>query len=174
VGAVGPDDWERATPCSGWSVRDLVNHVVGEELWTVPLVQGSTIEAVGARFDGDVLGNDPLARSRAAATEAVAVVDERAPTGGTVHLSYGEEGLDEYVRQLSADHLVHGWDLAVAIGADTRMAPELVDAVADWFREREELYRSAGMIGRHLHTDGDAQTRLLAAFGRDAHWAATP
>jgi len=174
VDAVGPDDWGRATPCAGWSVRDLVNHVVGEELWTVPLVQGSTIEDVGDRFDGDVLGSDPLARSLEAATEAVAVVDERAPAGGTVHLSYGEEQLGEYLLQLCADHLVHGWDLAVAVGADTRMAPELVDAVADWFREREELYRSAGAIGQHVQTDGDAQTQLLAAFGRDARWAATP
>jgi uncharacterized protein (TIGR03086 family) len=170
---VAPEDWDRATPCSGWSVRDLVNHVVGEELWTVPLVRGATIEEVGDRFDGDVLGSDPLASSRAAATEAVAAV-ERAPAGGIVHLSYGDEALDEYVRQLSADHLVHGWDLAVAVGADTRLAPELVAAVAHWFRDREELYRSAGAIGRRLHVEGDAQTQLLAAFGRDARWAATP
>ena len=41
VEGVGPDDWTRATPCAGWTVRDLVNHVTGEELWTVPLVQGA-------------------------------------------------------------------------------------------------------------------------------------
>ena len=69
---------------------------------------------------------------------------------------------------------MHGWDLAVAVGADARRAPELVDAVAEWFRDREELYRSAGAIGQHVQTDGDAQTQLLAAFGRDARWAATP
>ena len=110
-------------------------------------MQGSTIEEVGDRFDGDLLGDDPVARARAAAAEATAAVAERLPRGGTVHLSYGEEQLDEYVYQLAADHLVHGWDLAVATGADAAFDPELVDAIAGWYAEREELYRSAGAVG---------------------------
>ena len=171
--AVGDDDWERATPCVGWNVRDLVNHVVGEELWTVPLVQGATIEDVGDRFDGDVLGSDPLARSSEAAAAATAAVDEQLPRRDKVQLSYGPEDIGEYVRQLAADHLVHGWDLAVAVGADTDMPDELVEAVAGWFREREDLYRSGGAIAARVDVDGDAQVGLLAAFGRDARWAAT-
>ena len=57
---VKPDQWGNATPCSEWSVRDLVNHIVNEDKWTVPLIQGATIEEVGDRFDGDLLGDDPL------------------------------------------------------------------------------------------------------------------
>ena len=91
-----------------------------------------------------------------------------------MHLSYGDEDLDEYVRQLSADHLVHGWDLAVAVDADPGMDPDLVEAVADWFRQREDVYRSAGAIGHRVDAAGDAQSQLLAAFGRDARWAASP
>ncbi len=97
VESVDADQWQQPTPCSEWSVRDLVNHVVGEDLWTAPLLQGSTIEEVGDRFDGDLLGDDPVARVRAAAAEAVAAVADRLPRGGTVQLSYGEEQLDEYV-----------------------------------------------------------------------------
>lgn len=172
--AVGPDDWGRATPCDGWDVRALVNHVVGEELWTVPLVKGATIEEVGDRFDGDVLGDDPSSRARDAAVEAVDALDAVGPAGGKVHLSYGDEDVAEYANQLSADHLVHGWDLAVAVGADTSMPTDVLEAVATWFRDREEMYRSGGAIGERVQTDGDAQAQLLAAFGRDARWAATP
>jgi len=153
-------------------VRDLVNHVVGEDLWTAPLVGGSTIEEVGDRFDGDVLGDDPVARAGAAGAEATAAVAKRLPNGGTVHLSYGEEQLDEYVQQLVADHLVHGWDLAVATGADAALDPGLVDAVAGWFAEREELYRSAGAIGERGTAGPDPQSQLIAAFGRDPQWSA--
>lgn len=174
LAAVGPDDWGRATPCAGWDVHALVNHVVGEELWTVPLLEGKTIEEVGDRYDGDLLG-DPVTgarRASSAALAAIAAVDRYAPEGGTVHLSYGEERAEEYVRQLVADHLIHGWDLAVAVDADTRLDPEVVDAVTAWFQDREEMYRAAGAIADRVDADGDAQTNLLAAFGRDARWAA--
>lgn len=171
VEGVGADQWQQLTPCTEWSVRDLVNHVVGEDLWTAPLVQGSTIEDVGDRFDGDLLGDDPVARARAAADEAIAAVAERLPRGGTVRLSYGEEQLDEYVYQLATDHLVHAWDLAVATGTDASLDPELVDAIAGWYADREEMYRSVGAVGaRGPETGSDAQSRLIAAFGRDPAW----
>lgn len=175
LAAVGPDDWGRPTPCTDWVVHDLVNHVVGEELWTVPLLEGATIEDVGDSFEGDLLGDPVTAARRAsdAALDAVAAVDRYAPLGGTVHLSYGVEQVEEYVFQLSADHLVHGWDLAVAVGADTRLDPELVLMVSTWFKDREAIYRDAGAVAARVDMGGDAQTALLAAFGRDARWAAT-
>jgi uncharacterized protein (TIGR03086 family) len=168
--AVGAADWDRPTPCSEWTVRDLVNHVTGEDLWTVPLVRGSTIEEVGDQFDGDVLGDDPAATALDAAAAAVSAVVERLPAGGTVQLSYGEESLEEYVRQLAADHLVHGWDLCVAVGGAQLLDADLVAGVAAWFAEREDLYRSGGAIGPRSGSYDDPQADLLAAFGRDPDW----
>ena len=102
---------------------------------------------MGDRFDGDLLGDDPIRTSLAAARDAIRTVADVLPSGGTVHLSYGEEQMDEYVHQLAADHLVHGWDLAVATGGDARLDPALVHEVATWFADREELYRAGGVIG---------------------------
>jgi uncharacterized protein (TIGR03086 family) len=173
VDGVDASQWGRSTPCTEWTVRDLVNHVAGEDLWTVPLVEGATIEDVGDRFDGDVLGDEPVARAREAADQAVAAVAQRLPSGGTVQLSYGEEQLDEYLYQLAADHLVHAWDLAVATGADRALDAELVEAVAGWFADREEIYRSVGAVGaRSAEGGSDAQSQLIAAFGRDPGWSA--
>ena len=166
--AVDESQWTLPTPCAEWDVRALVNHVVGEELWTRPLVDGATIEEVGDRFDGDLLGDDPAAVGRAAATEAVAAVDRRLPEGGTVHLSFGVVPIEEYVQQLSADHLVHSWDLAVATHQELSLDPELVREVSEWFAEREELYRAAGAVGPAVPGDGDPQAALLGAFGRVA------
>jgi uncharacterized protein (TIGR03086 family) len=151
-------------------VRDLTNHVVGEDLWTAPLMRGGTIAEVGDRFDGDLLGSDPVKQALVAATEATQVVAETLPSHGTVHLSYGEEQMDEYVHQLAADHLVHAWDLAVATGGDPQLDPDLVAEVAAWFAEREDLYRQAGMIAERAEPTGDPQGDLLAAFGRDPGW----
>ncbi len=166
--AVDESQWTLPTPCADWDVRALVNHVIGEELWTMPLVDGATIEEVGDRFDGDLLGDDPVAVGRAAATEAVAAVDRRLPEGGIVHLSFGDVPIDEYVQQLSADHLVHSWDLAVATHQELSLDRELVHEVSEWFAEREELYREAGAVGPAVPGGGDPQAALLGAFGRVA------
>jgi len=170
VAEVGDGQWHQPTPCSAWSVRDLVNHVVAEELWAPPLLRGRTIEEVGGQFDGDVLGEDPHGATLMSAAAAAAAVDELVPVGGHVHLSYGTEDMDEYVRQLCADHLIHGWDLAAATGGDTSMDPELVAEVAGWFAERESLYRRAGAVGPRPSGAVDPGSELLAGFGRDWQW----
>ena len=164
------DTWSDPTPCTDWTVRALVNHVVGEDRWTKPLVDGKTIAEVGDAFDGDLLGEDPKRSARAAADEALTAVAERLPAGGKVHLSYGQEDIAEYIWQLTADHLIHGWDLAVR-GQDRNLDPELVAEVAEWFR-REGIIRSSGSIAaRPESAAGDPQADLLIAYGRNPDWA---
>ena len=171
VNDVKEDQWGGPTPCTDWTVRDLTNHVTCESLWTVPLMKGTTLEEVGDRFEGDVLGDDPIGSALTAARAAIASVATELPRGGTVHLSFGETTKSEYAMQLAVDHLIHGWDLAVATGGDTRMDPQLVRAIADWFDDREELYRAGGGILTRRPLTGDAQHDLLARFGRDAAWS---
>ena len=167
------DGWSRPTPCTDWDVRLLVNHVVSEDRWTKPLVEGKTIAEVGDAFDGDLLGADPKASALAAADEALAAVAERLPAGGKVHLSYGEEDIGEYISQLTADHLIHAWDLSVATGQQRTLDPELVAAVTKWFRNSEEIMRSSGSIADRPEsaTSGDPQADLLIGFGRNPDWA---
>ena len=170
VAAVPPDAWSDPTPCADWSVRELVNHVTYENKWAVPLFAGSSIEDVGDQFEGDLLGDDPAAASLTAADDAVTAAATRIPQGGTVALSFGDTPVDEYVTQIAADHLVHGWDLAAATGGDRRFDPEVVAAIATWFADREELYRGAGAIGPAADKTGDPQDDLIASFGRDPGW----
>lgn len=167
------DSWHDATPCDDWDVRQLVNHVVGEDRWTKPMVDGKTIAEVGSSLDGDLLGADPVGAAVAAADEAVDAVAVRLPGGGLVHLSYGDEQIEEYVRQLIADHLIHGWDLAAATGQSRRLDPELVSAVGAWYREREDIYRGAGAVAARPASarGGSPEDDLLIAFGRDPQWA---
>ena len=169
VATVGPEQWSRPTPCADWDVRALVNHVVSEQRWSVPLFAGSTIAEVGDKFDGDVLGGDPVLSSTEAAEDASAAVSESGAMDRTVHLSFGDTPAVEYVHQLLADHLIHGWDLAAAIGADTTIDPDGLAECATWFDEREDLYRSGGAIGPRVELAPDASDtdRLVARFGRD-------
>jgi uncharacterized protein (TIGR03086 family) len=168
VHAVRDDQWDAHTPCSEWNVRTLVNHLVYENRWAPPRFEGMTIEEVGDQFEGDLLGDDPGAAWDDSAEEAVAAVTDDGALERTVHLSFGDVPGREYALQLFADTLVHGWDLARAIGADERMEPELIDACAAWFAGVEDAYRGAGAVGPRpaIPEDADPQTRLLAMFGR--------
>ena len=170
VRQVGDHQWQGATPDEEWAVRDLVNHVAGEDLWAPPLLAGSTITEVGDRFDGDVLGADPKAAWFAASAGVVRAVGDQDVLDRIVHLSFGDFPGREYAMQLFADHLIHAWDLARAIGADERLDEELVTSCAAWFDATEEAYRNAGVIAARppVPGDADAQTLLLARFGRRA------
>ncbi|GAA1815200.1 TIGR03086 family metal-binding protein [Luedemannella flava] len=171
VGQVPADRWGDPTPCTDWTVRELVNHLVYEQLWTPPMFAGATIAEVGDRFEGDLLGDDPAAATRAAAAGAIAAVAEPGALTRTVHLSFGDTPAEEYARQLSADHLIHSWDLAKGAGLSGRLDPELVDEVAAWFVDREHAYRASGVIGlRPIPVSDHPQDRLLNAFGRASRY----
>lgn len=173
VDEVPTDAWHRPTPCEEWDVRALVNHLVGEDCWVVPLLAGASLEEVGDRFDGDLLGDDPQRAWREAAAGGVAAVSAPGALERRVHLSSGLTPAPEYAMQLFADHLVHAWDLSVAVGADDALPEDLVATCGRWFADRQEAYRQAGVIGPPAPVDpgADAQTRLLAAFGRVRPWS---
>ncbi len=172
---IGDDQWNAPTPCEDWDVRALVNHVVGEQLWLPPLMSGVTIDEVGDRFDGDLLGDDPSAVTEPAAAQADAAVPAAVQEQRTVQLSFGETPADEYARQVAADLLIHAWDLAVATGGDRRLDPEAVATVAEWFTGNEEMYRAGGAIADRVEvTDDDPQSTLLGAFGRDPDYQPKP
>lgn len=172
VGRVGPDQWSDPTPCPEWDVRALVDHVVTEDRWAVPLLGGATIESVGDRFTGDQLGPDPAESARDAARRAEQAATAPGMLERTVHLSVGPTPAREYLHQLLAEHLVHGWDLAVAIGADPRLDGAAVHECARWFTARVADYQEGNLVrpGVDVPADADEQDRLLAAFGRAPDW----
>lgn len=172
VRAVPAGSWAGPTPCADWDVRALVNHVVGEDRWVVPLVAGRTIADVGAALDGDLLGAAPTEAAEAAGKAAIASFGEPGAVDRTVHLSFGDLPAGEYAWQLIADHVVHGWDLAVATGSHPAVDDDLVAACATWWHEWEEAYRGAGAVADRVAVQATAtpQDRLVAAFGRDPGW----
>jgi uncharacterized protein (TIGR03086 family) len=159
--------WGRPTPCADWDVRALVNHVVGENRWIPPLMGGSTVADVGDGLDGDLLGDDPVAAWHASVPPALDAI-AATPLDRIVHLSFADLPAEEYLWQLTADALVHAWDLAHATGEAESVPAEVVEPIARWFDGAEELYRGAGVIGPRIEVDSpDPFAVLLGRFGRD-------
>jgi uncharacterized protein (TIGR03086 family) len=167
VNAVG-ERWADPSPLPGWDVRALVNHLVNEERWMPLLFGGATIDDVGDRLDGDLLGDDPVATVDEAAARALGDVRAEGALEGTVQLSFGARPGREYAVQVAADHLVHTWDLARALGTEATLDEDAVTAVLDWFDGVETRYREAGVIGPRVDVASGAgpQAQLLGRFGR--------
>jgi uncharacterized protein (TIGR03086 family) len=174
VSGVPSDGWSAATPCTDWDVRALTNHVVGEDRWVPPLVEGRTIAEVGDALDGDLLGADPAEAASTAGSAAVAALAEPGALGRTVHLSFGDFTAEDYGWQVLVDHVIHTWDLRAGSGQERALDGDLVDAAAGWWADWAEAYRGAGAVGPPVEVPADApsQDRLIASFGRDPGWTA--
>ena len=92
-------------------------------------------------------GESPAEAAASAGKAAVAALAEPAATARTVHLSFGDFTAEEYAWQVLADHVVHTWDLAVAIGAQRELEPRLVEVTTGWWEAWEDAYRGAGAVG---------------------------
>lgn len=164
---IGQAQWSAATLCTEWDVRALVNHVAGEYLWVPEMLAGRTIAEVGDRFDGDVLGDEPLQTLIHARDAALAAVDRPGALGTTVHLSFGDQPAGEYVKQMTIDSVIHSWDLACGIGADLTLDPELVELSYAALQDSAEAWRSAGAFGPKKASAAEStQAKLLALTGR--------
>jgi uncharacterized protein (TIGR03086 family) len=170
LAGVSDGQWTAPTPNSDWDVRALVHHVVYGNLWAAELAAGKTIAEVGDRLEGDVLGSDPLAAYDASAQAAADAFDAPGALDAPCAVSYGPVPGSVYAGHRFLDVLLHQWDLAVATGQDTTLAPALVDACVEVLTPQAEAFRAAGAFGPAVDVpdDADAQTRLLALTGRGA------
>ncbi|MEU9147161.1 TIGR03086 family metal-binding protein [Streptomyces sp. NPDC048349] len=167
--AVACDQWDAPTPCTEWNVRALVNHVTGEQLWIPPLVsEGRTVQELGDAFSGDVLGEDPVAAWDVASAAAHAAFAAPGALDRTVTLSYGPAPARAYCSELTADCVVHTWDLSRAIGADDRLPDGLVEFSIKEVMPYADGLAASGMYAAPLvvPAGANAQTRLLGLLGR--------
>ena len=104
VRQIGDHQWQAATPDEDWAVRDLVNHLAGEDLWAPLLLAGSTIAEVGDRFEGDVLGAEPKAAWTLASAGAVRAVEDsnRRPRAALGSVLNGNKHLETWIGTLLA------------------------------------------------------------------------
>jgi uncharacterized protein (TIGR03086 family) len=168
VAGIPPDRWHDSTPCAGWDVRALVNHVVSGNLWAAQLVAGATIDEVGSRLDGDLLGPDPALSYAESAQSAAAAFRRPGALDAPCAVSYGPVPGSVYAGHRFIDVFIHGWDLAAATGQGTTLDVGLLEACAKILEPQLEAFREAGAFGGEVDVPpgASAQTRLLARLGR--------
>jgi uncharacterized protein (TIGR03086 family) len=168
VAGIDPGRWGAPTPCAEWTVRELLNHVVGGNWWAAALAGGATIDQVGARLDGDVLGADPTRAYACSAEAAGAAFDAPGALDAPCAVSYGPVPGAVYAGHRFLDVLVHGWDLAVATGQGSDIDPALAEACWSVVEPQLDLLLGSGMFSgaSAIVTSQGPSTRLLTALGR--------
>lgn len=167
VSSVAQDRWSSATPCSEWTVSDLVNHLTNENLWAVELLAGKTTEEVGDRLDGDLLDNDPVGSYISSAEKARDAAFQPGALEVICHLSFGDVQGSVYLSQIFMDTLLHGWGIAVGSGQNTDLPPDLVTACYPIAQIIRKEFGEYGIVGEDLEDpSADMQDRLLGVLGR--------
>ena len=158
VANVGADRWHLPTPCEGWSVADLVDHVVGGNTW----VQGLAGRQPVAVPEGDRAA--ALAMSADAAHEVFASEDG---LSRMFELPFGTMPGAAFIGLRTNDVFTHAWDLAKATGQSTDLDHELaVEGLkASSMRIQPQMRSAGGPFGPEQPCpEGATPADRLAAF----------
>lgn len=161
VEAVRPDQLGWPTPCSEWSVHQLIDHLIGGADYLLSAAKG-----MGPGPSEGVPGTEYRARVNRVLTALES-------PGALERVCVSPLGFDWPVSAAVAgtfmDVLIHTWDLARATKQDERLDAGLVEACTAMFLpEMPRRGREAGIVGPAVVVGegASAQDRLLAAMGR--------
>ena len=163
-------DLDRPTPCTEWDVRALVSHTIGAMEMYAAWADGGPAPDFESMMSGrDVLGGDPhgavlasCARSQRAWSQFGVLQRELATPWGPMS--------GELVASTSTlSTVVHGWDLAVALGLNVELPQHLVDLSWGVSEALVPVLREAGVVAEPVEVgEGATPTqRLLAFLGRN-------
>ncbi|MFJ7334804.1 TIGR03086 family metal-binding protein [Streptomyces sp. NPDC101116] len=172
VHGVPDDGWHLPTPCADWTVAQVFQHAVGDQIGYAAALTGEP----GPGFDpfhpsGEMKGVDPakfLEDALARAAKAWAGVDPgtaEVPTPVPPHSMSPWSGS----AACGLDAAVHAWDIARATGRPSPLTPELARPLLKVAREIVEPLRPYGAYAAALAPErGDDDVAvLLHHLGRD-------
>src|SRR5215207_6540598 len=169
--AASPGHFDDPTPCTEWDVRALLNHIVGAIwLWEGLLLDREPRVAVppGGLPDTDVLGDDPASAYREAATAALAAARVDGVLAQPHPTPMGEMTGEMLAGFTTLDVIVHGWDLATAIGQPVAFDPEIVERVFGLALQAIPEHGRPPMIAAPVSVPAESPLidRLVAYLGR--------
>lgn len=168
--AIADSPLDARTPCADWNLAALVKHV----LYWAPLLAAAGRRATPtpvAATEGEVV-------LREGALEAVwaDVVDAWSDPGawtGTTSLGGPDPLPAQMIGEMVVGELVvHGWDLARAVGTSPEWPDEVLAPVYEGVVGMAQQGRDMGIFGAEVPVPVDAPLldRIVAATGRDPGW----
>ena len=176
VDGVPADAWTRPTPCEQWTVTQVLQHAVGDQIGYAGFLTGGPMPTEDPFAPSGHLDGDPAAfaesalRSSATAFAAVAPDADAVPTP----LPQGALPSPLAAGACALDAAVHAWDIAVATGQPSPLTPAMARAlmpVATALVEPLRQYGAYAAVVPPAVGDGDVEA-LLRYLGRRPDWTA--
>jgi len=164
------DQLSNPTLCSEWTVRDLINHMVGgATMFAVSVEQGSVPDdLLGRLMGGDNVGDDPQAAWATASERAMKAFSLPGAMDKIVKLPFGEMPTGVALNIAIFDVATHACDLARATGQHVTDDEMLAGALAMGQQMIGPELRAPGIFGDEQAADAKASSedKLLAFAGR--------
>ena len=170
VDSLKPDQMGNDTPCEGWTVRDVVNHITGgATMFAISAEQGNVPdEQIGQLMGGDNVGDDPQGAWARASKRAMTAFELPGAMEKIVKLPFGEMPAGVALNIAIFDVATHACDLARATGQQVSDT-EMLEGALDLGRQMvgPDL-RAPGIFGAEQSSrdSASAEDRLLAFAGR--------
>ncbi len=168
VDRVRPDQMDLATPCTDWTVRDVIDHVVKGNAWAAATLASESGSAPRPTGDVDLIGDDPAAAFAATSAQMAAAFAAPGALAKMVDLPFGRMPGVAFAGFRMGDLLVHGWDIAKATGQSTDFAPALNEGALAAARRTMTFDRSGSPFQpeQPVAADAPAADRFAAFLGR--------
>lgn len=185
IATVALADLDRATPCTGWTLRDLVCHMTVQHRGFAAAARGrgADLSVWDPATVADAVAADPAGAYAAAAEDVL----EAFSADGVLDAAFAlaELGPDFAVPGSMAigfhfiDYVAHGWDVARTLGVPFALPAEVVSAVLPLtlavpdgeFRDTPGSPFARGLTPEEGASDLD---RVLMHLGRSPRWTPAP
>ncbi|WP_436756763.1 TIGR03086 family metal-binding protein [Streptosporangium sp. V21-05] len=164
VAGVRDGQWDNATPCSEWTVTQVIQHAAGDQLAYAkmlgigngpacdPFSPSGAVDGTAAELVRDAV------EQTAAAWATVADDTETVPTP----LPHGDLPTPVAAVMCALDAAVHAWDIAIATGQPSPLDDELAGHLLAAARGIVEPLRQWGAYAAVVETDGGPSSTPVA------------
>jgi uncharacterized protein (TIGR03086 family) len=159
----------KPTPCIGWDVKALMNHTAGVMTGFTAALEGGEVTKP-PQEPVDVLGNDPAGAYVGVSRRLLEAWRAPGALERTLAMPFGQIPAPVALSIVLAEQLLHGWDLAKALGRPYTMDADLAEAALRMMQQMmKPEYRGPGQgFAEAVPCPDDApvQERLVAFSGR--------
>ncbi len=166
VGSVSAGQLGSSTPCSEWTVKNLLNHNINVQKWLHATLLG--VDPERGEVDDDLPQEGAEAALKSITDQVIATANSLDITA-PMATPFGEMPAGQFIMTPMMDMVVHRWDLASATGQnnniDSAIAEICIGILAPQFLEGA---RKNGAFGPEvvIPATGTFQDQLLGAVGR--------